>query len=763
MERALSPEEVIYKFKTNNIVRNYGEFTLPQYIDVYSKIKTSIEVDRDGYNMYLIGEFPKERVKHIISYVKNILKNEEAPKDICYVIKDNSKEPIPIILNSGMGIKLKEELLSLQKLYDDLSFEFYNNLDNEEKDSLINNIQQNRNKLVSDLIEVSKKYGFDIKNSDNGFAFIPLNNETEMTEEEYENLEEEEKNRLNIKVSELKHKAKNIFAQLKSIESEEVKKIKNILELYFGEKIVEKSEELKEIFKKDKLALDYLLYVLNTIKNNLIDNYSINYEDDEEKINDIIYKYNINVLVDNSKNNTPPVIFEEDPNMTALFGSIEYENHNNMYVSKLSSLKAGSFIKANGGCLILRANSLLSNGQSYNNLKKALLTKKVDLDYNKGYFEFLSLGGLRPEPINVNTKVILIGDYETYDILYNLDKDFKNLFKIRGEYRNILSIDESTTSILQMQIEEFIIHNNIKPVTESGIKEIAKVLSRKAENRNKLYFDDDELFDLLILANCKAVEENKEFIDGKDIDDVFFKQEIIEDEFLKLYSEKKVFIDIDGVKVGKINGLSVINTGYTSFGKPIRITCTCSKGEGRILDVQREANLSGKIHTKAISILKGYISTLNGGYSKLPVDFYLSFEQLYSKVDGDSASVAEVICIISSITKIPIRQNIAVTGSINQFGEVQPIGGVNEKIEGFYKICKEFQSIKGKGVIIPSSNKDDLVLCSEIEDAVLQGDFTVYVIDSIEDAMKLLLDYEDLSLEKIIAIIKNECEKYSKE
>ena len=222
----------------------------------------------------------------------------------------------------------------------------------------------------------------------------------------------------------------------------------------------------------------------------------------------------------------------------------------------------------------------------------------------------------------------------------------------------------------------------------------------------------------------------------------------MEKEILNNYTEKKMLIDVKNSKIGQVNGLSVIDTGYFSFGKPIKITCCCYKGEGNIVDVQKESNLSGNIHSKSINILKGYISTINGGFNKLPVDFHLSFEQIYGKIDGDSASVAEIICMLSALSKIPIKQNIAVTGSVNQFGDVQPIGGVNDKIEGFFGVCKAIDTIVGKGVLIPLSNADDLVLNEEVEREIKNGNFHIYTMTSIEDAMEVLMGDADTDFKK---------------
>lgn len=763
MKKILKPKEVVYSFNVNYKKEIDGSFILPQYEEVYKEIKTALLLNSYGYNIYVIEEFCKERVKHIIDYASHILKGKKPPKDICYVVKEDSKEPIPLVVENGHGIKLKETLERVQNEYAETVFKFYNALDNKEKEELITVIKDRRSKIVEDLVELSKSFGFDIKVGEDGFTFVPLMEGKEMTEDEYDNLSEEKKQEILARVKELKISANNILERLRNMSNSEIDRIKEILRDFLKNELLEIKEEIKDEFKEDEEILKYFKDILYNIEEEIIDNYSISYEDDEEKIKEVIFKYDINVVVDNSKAECPPVIYEEDPSVSNLLGSIEYENHNNMYVSNVDSIRVGSLVRANEGCLILRASSLLSNSQAYYYLKKSLITETVDLDYNRGYLELFTLGSLKPVPLKVKTKVIIIGDYETFELLFNYDKEFKNIFRVKGEYKGILDINENIKSVFINEVEKYIKENNLTQITTDGLKEIAKYLSRKAENRNKLYFDYDEIANLLLLSDCKAREAGRNKIEAEDIVQFAYKVEEIEKEYVKLFEENKILLEVSGSKVGQINALSVINLGYTSFGKPTRITCTCWNGEGKIIDAQRESSLSGKIHTKGINILKGYINNLNGGVKKLPLDFNLSFEQLYGLIDGDSASAAEAIAIVSALCKIPIKQNIAITGSINQFGVIQPIGGVNEKIEGYFKVCALKDKVKGKGVIIPLSNVKELVLSKEVEKAIKERKFTIYAVEYVEEAMEIIFDMEEINIEKVKGLIEQQYEIYNSE
>jgi len=421
MKRVLKPSEVLYDFEIVEDREIEGDFILPQYKDAYNKIKTSLLLNGEGYNIYLVDEFCKDRVKHIISYVKHILTDGKPPKDICYVIKGNVKEPVPLFVNNGYGNKLKKVVDKIQEFYAESIFKFYNGVDNKEKEHLISTIKDRRSKIVGDLIKLSKDYGFEIKTSGEGFTFIPIVDGKEMTEDEFDNLKEEDKFEILNKVDELKINANDILEKLRNMKNDEINRIREIMDSFFKEEMEELNLVIEEEFNDDSEAKDYIHYLITEIKGELEENYSISYEDDEEAIRDIIYKYDVNVIVDNSDIEYPPVIFEEDPSVSNLFGSIDYENHNNIYVSTVKSIRAGSYVRANGGCLILRASSLLSNSQSYYYLKRAIISEKVDLDYNRGYIELFTLSSLKPVPMPINTKVIIIGDYDIYDALYNYD------------------------------------------------------------------------------------------------------------------------------------------------------------------------------------------------------------------------------------------------------------------------------------------------------------------------------------------------------
>lgn len=762
MRKELTSQEVKFNFKFKESDLKGSVTKIPEIDSEYEKIGRALNINKEGYNLYLIDSFSKEKLKKLQGYIEEQYKYLEPPKDICYVSLEDDKKPEVLFVSNGNGKKLKDAVEEIRNNYIEIVEEFYNASSEDEKDELIEEIQSKRNDYISELMEMAKKEDFEVKVTNKGFAFIPLISGKVISEREYDNLEKNKKEAIVAKASILKKKAESVLGKLKEIETKSIKKLKEIYSDFLANEMEGYKDEVLLEFIDDDAAYEYLEKLFISMEKEIISCYTMDIEEDEEQLYQVINKYDIHLLVDNSLRSTPPVIYEEDPNLNNLMGFIEYENHNGVYTTDISLINSGTLLKANGGCLIVRVSSLANNSYSYYHLKKALITNKITYDISKSYVEVISISGLKPQPIPIDVKVILIGDQETYDTLYSLDEDFRKLFPLRAEFNPIVETNDNVTAYINKSIKDKVKRNNLMPITEDGVNEIIKYLSRTANSKTKINIDTTEIEKLMILANDNAKKRNSLMIESKDIVDIAYVKERIENEYDKLYKENKILISIIGKKVGVINALAVLDTGYHSFGKLMRITCVSHKGSGRIVDIHKESRLSGKIHEKSINILKGLLNNIINPYEEIPVDFYLSFEQIYGLVDGDSASVAEIICILSSLSKRPIKQTIAVTGSINQLGEVQAIGGVNEKIEGFYRVCDFLDTVKNKGVLIPSSNKDELILIPEIEKSIENGDFHIYTMDNLDDAIETLILEEGESLEDFYTSLQLELKKYKK-
>lgn len=760
MKRELTLNEIIYNIEYSNESKNVNYVDIKEMINPYKEIKRALKIKRSGYNLYIIDSFSNDKIDGLVDLVRNEYKSLKPPLDICYATLEDIKKPFPIFLTSGKGNLLKKGIKKLKEDYTISFLDFLNASSDDEKDNIIEEVHLQRNKYIGELVEMSKNEGFDVKVTGGGFAFIPLNEGETMTEKEYDCLDREERGEILQKANKLKKKAEVILEDLKDLEVSSVEKLKDILKKYLEESMEDTKDDLLLEFIADDDAYNYLEKLYLNIENDLIENYNIDIEDEEAKIEEVLSKYNIEVLIDNSKKECPPVIYEDDPNSINLLGNIEYESQNGNYITDLSLINPGSLLEANGGCLIIRLSRLISNVNSYYYLKKALISGKVNFDSNRNCLELVSINGLKPEAIPIDVKVILIGDYESYNILYSNDEEFKTLFPLKCEVKEEIKKSNDVYKLMRKFILDKIKDMELLNVEEDGIKSIIRFLVREVSNRGKISVDYNRIENILVKADIIAKENNRNIITKKDIDDILYKEEDIENEYLDMYKDNKIFINTEGKVIGNINGLAVLDTGTYRFGKPLRITCVAIKGSGEVIDIHKEAKLSGKIHEKSIKILQSLLSSKISKYNSLPIDLHLSFEQSYGMIEGDSASVAEMVVMLSAISKKGIKQNIAVTGSLNQFGEVQPIGGVNEKIEGFFNVCKTVDSYKGKGVLIPDTNKDELILKPEIEDAVKKDDFHIYVMSNLEDAIETLILDDDENIEDFYSLIKEELKKY---
>ena len=692
---------------------------------------------------------------------------------------EDENKPEAIFVANGKGKKLKETVSNIKK--SDVIDDFYSDSTNDEKDFLVEEVENKRNDYLNELIKMAKDEGFEVKATSKGFAFLPLNSEEEtMTEKEYDSLEDNHKDIIVSKAGNLKKRAETILEELRDIELKSIRRLKKLYTKFLSNKMEEIKDDALLEFITDDDSYEYLERLFTCIEQDIVECYTMSIEDDENEIYRILNKYDVKVIVDNSNNFAPPVIYEEDPNLNNLIGTVEYENHNGMYVTNISLISAGAILKANEGCLILRLNSLIMNSLSYYYLEKILLSNKVTIDSNKSLVEFININGLKPKPIPIKVKVILIGDYDSYDILYNSDEDFRKLFPLRTEIPDIVEITEASINTLKNRIKQKMKQEEISKINDDAVSEIIKYLCRKASSRENILMEDYTLDKLLQLTEIYVKEKGEYVITREDVMKIAYEEEFIEKEFIKMYKKGKILITLAGEKVGSVNGLAVLDTGYYSFGRPIRITCVAYKGTGRIVDIQKESNLSGKINysvdgksylktrydflnntSNDNSTMPSLSSSLLNAYENIPVDFHISFEQTYGIVDGDSASIAEIIALLSALSKYKVKQNIAVTGSVNQFGEVQAIGGVSEKIEGFYKVCKIMDTIENKGVLIPTSNRDELIILPEVEEAIINNKFHIYTMENLNDAIEVLMLDEGQTLEMFYEDIKKELKKYS--
>jgi predicted ATP-dependent protease len=495
---------------------------------------------------------------------------------------------------------------------------------------------------------------------------------------------------------------------------------------------------------------------LTDLKKDILERLYLFIDEEEERSgeeNDIDFyteneaeRYQINILVDNSKVKHAPLIFESYPTFSNLFGTIENRVEHNIEIkTSFMMAKAGSLIKASGGFLILDAESLFQEDNSWEHLKRALKSGEVQIQQPISPFN-PSGGFLKPEPVKIDTKIIIIGNENIYDILYNTDQDFEKFFKIIAEFDSEMDINDDNTIQYISFIDEQIKARNMKPITDTGLQAILDLGIRMTGHRKKYSTKFAKILDLLVEVDYWAREAGASQIDRSAVETAIAKRNYMnnlpEEKLTLLIEEGTIKIEVKDKKIGVVNGLAVYDRGFYTFGRPFLISATAAPGNEGIINIEREAGLSGEIHNKGAMIIEGFLRSF---YAKdFPLSLFASicFEQSYGEIEGDSASSTEIFALLSAIAEIPFSQNIAITGSVNQLGQIQPIGGVNEKIEGFYSICEKFGLTGNQGVIIPESNVKNLILQRNVKEAIKNGTFSIYPIKNINEGITILSGME---------------------
>jgi lon-related putative ATP-dependent protease len=454
-------------------------------------------------------------------------------------------------------------------------------------------------------------------------------------------------------------------------------------------------------------------------------------------------RYSVNVIVNNANLKGAPCIFESNPTYYNLFGRIEHKFQYGVAVTDFTMIKAGALHRANGGYLVVNALDLLRNLFSYDALKRALRNREVKIEDIWEQYRLVTTAMLKPEPIPLDVKVILIGNPFIYYLLYNLDEEYKELFKVKADFDNMMDRNEENVLNYASFVATKSKEEGLLPFDSSGVAKVVEFGSRLAEHQGKLSSRFSDISDLIRESHYWAKKEGAKIVSDKHvkkaINEKIYRHNRIEEKLQELMAEGTLIVETSGEKVGQINGLAVLDLGDYSFGKPSRITATVYTGKAGVVNIERESKLSGKIHEKAILILSNYLGRMYARNKPISLSASITFEQLYGMIEGDSATCAELYALLSAISGVPIKQNFAITGSMDQNGNVQPIGGVNEKVEGFYYLCK-LRGLDGShGVIIPERNVKNLMLREEVVEAVKEGKFHIYAINRIEEGIELLM------------------------
>ncbi|UCE20212.1 MAG: AAA family ATPase [Gemmatimonadota bacterium] len=728
-------------------------------------VRLGLDIESEGYNVFVTGLAGTGRDTTVKMMLEE-LKEGKTPNDICYVNNfKNPDMPTVLYLKAGEGCQFRSEMddliLTLRK---QIPVAFESDEFQQKRQEIINFHREREKEIVKAFEEKVTQAKFALVQLQVGPytkpEVMPVIDEKpvaldqleasvasgEFSAEEYEKLKE--------KYEQFSAELAEVFKETRKIEKETRTKLVALDREVLLPIIKRYIDDIREKFRYDKVE-QYLVEVQESILGN-IDLFRGKEKEKEQEQNilgmmaaqqgDPFLEYKVNLLVDNCDTKGAPIVFETNPVFKNIFGTIERVwDRLGQWRTDFTKIKAGSFLRANNGYLVLNALDALVEPGVWQGLKRCLKTHTIEIQSFDPFYMFTT-SGMKPEAIETKVKVVMIGDPHLYELLYFRDEDFQKIFKVKADFDTVMDNIGKTPVQYAQFIRKLCQQEHLKPFDRTGVAEVVEYAVRLAGRQKKISVKFTQISDLIREASYWAEKERTKSVTAQHVDkaleEKYYRVRKIEDKIQEMIDEGTIMIDTRGKKVGQVNGLSVYNLGDYSFGKPSRITAETSMGRSGIINIEREAKLSGSTHDKGMLILGGY---LRGKYAQdkpLTMSASICFEQSYSGVDGDSASSTEVYALLSSLSGLPLRQDIAVTGSVNQKGEVQPIGGVNQKIEGFFDVCRAKGLTGTQGVLIPHLNINDLMLRKDVVEAVKKGRFHIYAVKMIDEGIEILTGVE---------------------
>ena len=744
----------LFKFETTKELVDTSDLIYGQERGIKA-LQFGTEIDIKGYNMYLEGPSGVGKTMYTKKFLDKKAEKEKVPNDWVYIYNfENPNEPVAISFPAGQG---KVFATTMENFVKDVRRDIkktFNNDDFEKEKQLIKaEFEEKRETLLSKLNQKTLIQGFQVKSTENGVYMMPVLDGRTLAEDEFDELDESIKKEFEERSALVQEQIFQALGEIKLIEREAEKRIdewqSNIALMTINVHV----NSIKANFKRNKKVGTYL----DNVKKDILKNISCFLAPDPDpksttpvpvqqlqkpELKEPWLNYRVNLFIDNSKLEGAPVIMDTNYSYYNIFGGLEYENQYGSLKTDYMMIKPGLLHQANGGYVIFQAKDILSNALCYEALKKALKIKELSIENATEQRAGMLLLALKPEPIPLDLKVILIGNSNIYHTLLSMDDDFRKLFKIKVEFEEDAPKTEENIERLSNFVRSFCAQECLLDLDKDAMARIVEITSKIAGDKEKLSTQFSEIGEILGEASVWAKKDKQKIITRdyiqKALDERIERIKKYDTRYLQMIKEEALLIDTEGFVTGQINGLTVIKIGDYSFGKPARITASTYMGKEGIVNIEREIEMSGSSHSKGVLILTGYLGEQFAQDIPLSLTANLCFEQLYGGVDGDSASSTEAYALLSSLSGIPINQSIAVTGSVNQKGFIQPIGGVNEKIEGFYQICK-LRGFNGEqGVIIPKQNVRNLHLSDEIIDAVKKGKFHVYSVSTIDEGIEIL-------------------------
>ena len=716
-------------------------------------VEFGISMQHRGFNLFVIGPEGSGRHSVVQSFINRQAKDEATPNDWCYVYNfDQPHKPLALEFPPAEGSVFRQEM---HDLIDGLKTTIPTVFEGEDyqsrRQALNEKLKEKIEKIYDDLIEKGKKQSIAVVRNEQGIVFTPLDDKDQpMDLEAFRKLPEDQQSKIEKDIEELHDTLQKTVHQISLLNRETQEQKRKLKNETAGRCIAQLIDGLKTKYSGREKVLSYL----NTIEKQLaenVDDFLERSEDRPENILSLIARtpsfdqYDVNVLISH-ENSGAPVEYEDLPTYQNLHGRIEHQARMGMLTTDFSLIMPGALHRANGGYIIIDARRLLMQPFAYEGLKRTLRSRQIRMEPIERLLGLMSTVTLEPEPIALDIKVVLIGEPMVYYLLAYYDPEFGALFKVQADFED----DMDRSSVNQQRYAALIAglarDNELLPLHRTAVARVIDEAARNAGDGKKLSLHIRMVADLIKEADFLARKTNKEHIEARDIEMAVAasrrRSGRIRDRVLESIINNIRHIETTGEKVGQVNGLSVIDLGGDSFGFPTRITAVTRPGKGDIVDIEREVELGGPIHSKGVMILGSFLSARYARNIPLGLQASLVFEQSYSGVEGDSASCAELCALLSSLADAPVRQNLAVTGSVSQKGEVQPVGGVNEKIEGFFDVCVTRGLTGNEGVIIPAANRRHLMLKQKVVDAIADKQFSIYLVSTVDEAVSLLTGLE---------------------
>jgi len=715
-------------------------------------IKFGIRIHKNGYNIFAMAPVGTGKLTTVMQMIEHQAARQTPPSDWCYV--NNFRQPakpVAIRLMPGQGKIFKADM---DELIDELSVAIPSAFDGDEYRAKAGEIEsQSRQREIAELSELRDRAAnahIIVAETPTGYSFAPANeNNEEISPEEFNKYDKDKQHEIQNTILDLQERLASLLKKFPAWRKETKRKLqalnREVAELAVNHTL----DELMEKYARQPAVLDYLRDVQKDIIEHVRDfiprgEKALPFMEMPQEA-DPFKRYRVNVMVDFSDKKSAPVIYEDQPNYSNLLGRIDHQAYMGSLVTDFTMIKPGALHRANGGYLILDARKLLFQPYAWETLKRALQAGEIRIESLERALSLISTSSLEPQPIALDIKLILVGEPLIYYLLSTYDPEFHNLFKVAADFDESVSRDDKTLDYARF-LATIARREKLRPLSQNAVARVIEHSARMTGDAEKLLIHLRSIKDLLTESDYWAEDNGHVHITNSDvqqaIDHKIRRLDKIREKRYEHIHRGTLLIDTEGKVCGQINGLSVLQLGEFSFGQPSRITATTRLGNGKVVDIERETELGGAIHSKGVLILSSFIASRYSRKTPFSIAASLVFEQSYGQVEGDSASLAELCAILSSLAQIPLRQDLAITGSINQLGNVQPIGGVNEKIEGFFDICAK-QGLTGtQGVIIPATNIKHLMLRWDVVHAAQSGQFNIYAVSTVDEALELLTGME---------------------